>query len=82
MDDSDASLDLSAPSPLRARCGSALPCRPADAACAVASRIHRAALRASRGVADMPAWLSLLCGVAVLVAAAYLLYVVLRPEDF
>ncbi|RYE74556.1 MAG: potassium-transporting ATPase subunit F, partial [Oxalobacteraceae bacterium] len=24
----------------------------------------------------MPAWLSLLCGVAVLVAAAYLLYVV------
>ncbi|PPT37191.1 potassium-transporting system small peptide KdpF [Xanthomonas arboricola] len=30
----------------------------------------------------MPAWLSLLCGVAVLVVAAYLLYVVLRPEDF
>ncbi len=30
----------------------------------------------------MPAWLSLLCGVAVLVAAAYLWYVVLRPEDF
>lgn len=28
----------------------------------------------------MPAWLSLLCGVAVLVAAAYLLYVVLRPK--
>ena len=34
------------------------------------------------GVTDMPGWLSLLCGVAVLVAAAYLLYVVLRPEDF
>lgn len=30
----------------------------------------------------MPSWLSLLCGAAVLVAAAYLLYVVLRPEDF
>ncbi|TCK50667.1 F subunit of K+-transporting ATPase [Xanthomonas vasicola] len=39
-------------------------------------------VRTSRGVTDMPAWLSLLCGVAVLVAAAYLLYVVLRPEDF
>ncbi|KAB7765467.1 potassium-transporting ATPase subunit F [Xanthomonas maliensis] len=30
----------------------------------------------------MSSWLSWLCGVAVLVAAAYLLYVVLRPEDF
>lgn len=30
----------------------------------------------------MPAWLSLMCGVLVLVAAAYLLYVVLRPESF
>jgi hypothetical protein len=30
----------------------------------------------------MPAWLSLLCGVAVLVATAYLLYAVLRPESF
>ncbi|MBD8637151.1 potassium-transporting ATPase subunit F [Stenotrophomonas sp. 169] len=30
----------------------------------------------------MPGWLSLLCGVLVLVAAAYLLYVVLRPESF
>ncbi|MBL9197517.1 potassium-transporting ATPase subunit F [Xanthomonas fragariae] len=30
----------------------------------------------------MPAGLSLLCGVAVLVSAAYLLYVLLRPEDF
>ncbi|AHY60603.1 potassium-transporting system small peptide KdpF [Stenotrophomonas rhizophila] len=30
----------------------------------------------------MSAWLSLLCGVLVLVAAAYLLYVVLRPEAF
>lgn len=30
----------------------------------------------------MPGWLSLVCGVAVIVAAAYLLYVVLHPEDF
>ncbi|MFD0725002.1 potassium-transporting ATPase subunit F [Lysobacter brunescens] len=30
----------------------------------------------------MPAWLSLVCGVAVIVSAAYLIYVVLRPEDF
>lgn len=30
----------------------------------------------------MSPWLSLLCGVLVLVAAAYLLYVVLRPESF
>ncbi|MGZ0025767.1 potassium-transporting ATPase subunit F [Stenotrophomonas sp. S4] len=30
----------------------------------------------------MSPWLSLLCGVLVLVAAAYLLYVVLRPELF
>ncbi|MET0290363.1 MAG: potassium-transporting ATPase subunit F [Pseudoxanthomonas sp.] len=30
----------------------------------------------------MPGWLSLLCGVLVIVAAAYLLYVILRPEDF
>lgn len=30
----------------------------------------------------MPAWLSLLCGVATIVAAAYLLYVILRPERF
>ncbi len=30
----------------------------------------------------MPGWLALVCGVAVVVAAAYLLYVVLRPEDF
>lgn len=30
----------------------------------------------------MPAWLSLVCGVAVIAAAAYLLCVVLRPEDF
>ncbi|MGO1071628.1 potassium-transporting ATPase subunit F [Lysobacter sp. CA199] len=30
----------------------------------------------------MPGWLSMLCAVLVLVAAAYLLYVVLRPEDF
>ncbi|MDI9238394.1 MULTISPECIES: potassium-transporting ATPase subunit F [Lysobacter] len=30
----------------------------------------------------MPGWLALVCSVAVIVAAAYLLYVVLRPEDF
>jgi hypothetical protein len=30
----------------------------------------------------LPAWLALVCGVLVLVAAAYLLYVVLRPEAF
>jgi hypothetical protein len=30
----------------------------------------------------MPAWLSMVCAISVLVAAAYLLYVVLRPEDF
>lgn len=30
----------------------------------------------------MPGWLSLLCGLVALVAAAYLLYVVLRPESF
>lgn len=30
----------------------------------------------------MSPWLSLLCGVLVLVAAAYLLYAVLRPESF
>jgi hypothetical protein len=33
-------------------------------------------------ITTMPAWLSLVCGVLVLVAAAYLLYVVLRPETF
>ncbi|RRU05519.1 potassium-transporting ATPase subunit F [Stenotrophomonas sp. 278] len=30
----------------------------------------------------MPAWLALVCGVLVIVAAAYLLYVVLAPEKF
>ncbi|MFC3549792.1 potassium-transporting ATPase subunit F [Lysobacter cavernae] len=30
----------------------------------------------------MPGWLALVCSIAVVVAAAYLLYVVLRPEDF
>ncbi|KRG39282.1 potassium-transporting system small peptide KdpF [Stenotrophomonas panacihumi] len=30
----------------------------------------------------MPAWLAFVCGLAVIVTAAYLLYVVLRPEDF
>lgn len=30
----------------------------------------------------MSGWLALVCGVSVIVAAAYLLYVILRPEDF
>jgi hypothetical protein len=30
----------------------------------------------------MPGWLSLLCGIAVIAAAAYLLLVILRPEKF
>ncbi|MBB3275672.1 MULTISPECIES: potassium-transporting ATPase subunit F [Pseudoxanthomonas] len=30
----------------------------------------------------MPGWLALLCGIAVIVAAGYLLYVILRPEEF
>lgn len=30
----------------------------------------------------MPGWLFLVCGIAVVIAAAYLLYAVLRPEDF
>ncbi len=30
----------------------------------------------------MPGWLALFCGALVILAAAYLLYVVLRPEDF
>ena len=30
----------------------------------------------------MTGWLALVCGIAVLVAAAYLLYVVLRPDRF
>ncbi|MDQ1120762.1 MULTISPECIES: potassium-transporting ATPase subunit F [Pseudoxanthomonas] len=30
----------------------------------------------------MPGWLALTCGALVILAAAYLLYVVLRPEDF
>ncbi len=30
----------------------------------------------------MPDWLALVCGVATIVAAAYLLYVILRPERF
>jgi K+-transporting ATPase KdpF subunit len=30
----------------------------------------------------MPAWLSLVCAIAVAVAAIYLLYVILRPERF
>lgn len=30
----------------------------------------------------MPGWLALVCSIAAVIAAAYLLYVVLRPEDF
>lgn len=30
----------------------------------------------------MTSWLPYVCGVAVLIAAAYLLYVMLRPGDF
>jgi hypothetical protein len=30
----------------------------------------------------MPGWLALVCGVLVIVAAAYLLRVVLKPEDY
>ena len=30
----------------------------------------------------MPGWLSLLCGIAVIVAAVYLLLAILQPEKF
>ncbi len=30
----------------------------------------------------MPVWLALVYGIATVLAAAYLLYVILRPEDF
>ncbi|CBA17310.1 MULTISPECIES: potassium-transporting ATPase subunit F [Xanthomonas] len=30
----------------------------------------------------MSGWLAFVCGVAVIVTAGYLLYVILRPEDF
>jgi hypothetical protein len=30
----------------------------------------------------MPGWLALLCALAVVVATAYLLFVILRPEKF
>jgi len=30
----------------------------------------------------MPGWLAFVCSVAVVLACAYLLYVILRPEDF
>jgi len=36
----------------------------------------------SLGNAVMPGWLSLLCGIVVIVVAAYLLLVILRPEKF
>jgi hypothetical protein len=37
---------------------------------------------AAAAPAALPAWLALVCGVLVLVAAAYLLFVVLAPEKF
>ncbi|WP_407351677.1 potassium-transporting ATPase subunit F [Luteimonas sp. R10] len=30
----------------------------------------------------MPGWLAFVCGISVVAAAAYLLFVILRPEDF
>lgn len=41
-------------------------------------------LRASECMrnAQMPGWLSMLCGIVVIVAAVYLLLVILRPEKF
>lgn len=30
----------------------------------------------------MPGWLTLICAVTVIVACAYLLYVILRPDRF
>ncbi|TQD39251.1 potassium-transporting ATPase subunit F [Marilutibacter aestuarii] len=30
----------------------------------------------------MPSWLAFVCGLSVIAAAAYLLFVILRPEDF
>lgn len=30
----------------------------------------------------MPGWLAFVCSIAVVFASAYLLYVILRPEDF
>ena len=30
----------------------------------------------------MPAWLAFVSSIAVVLASAYLLYVILRPEDF
>jgi hypothetical protein len=30
----------------------------------------------------MPGWLMVVCGVAVVLASAYLLFVILRPERF
>lgn len=44
----------------------------------------RQRLRASECMrnAQMPGWLSMLCGIVVIVAAVYLLLVILRPEKF
>ena len=30
----------------------------------------------------MPTWLAVICGIATLATAAYLLYVILRPDRF
>lgn len=30
----------------------------------------------------MPGWLALICGIAVVIAAAYLLFVILYPDRF
>lgn len=30
----------------------------------------------------MPDWLAVICGIAAVIAAAYLLFVILRPEKF
>jgi K+-transporting ATPase KdpF subunit len=30
----------------------------------------------------LPSWLAVVCGVVVILACAYLLYVILRPERF
>lgn len=30
----------------------------------------------------MPGWLNVICALSVCAAAAYLLYVILKPEDF
>jgi len=53
------------------------PCPSTDAGSGTAGRVLLSFPRFS-----MPGWLALLCGVVVLIAAAYLLYAVLRPDSF